>query len=290
MNSDKNLFIDCDMETNAPIYLNVGFKDKDEAKKLGAKWDANAKKWYAINNDKELIERWGVKKPIKNIIENNKLVNKKIYLSYVFFQDKDDAKKLGAKWDNDKKSWYAFENQIDLINKYGRYIEKNKNYKIILKILRKLLNIYVKNNKSNQDNNDFSYIQDYDNYYENSKELDRDSFKIIKFDINKNEININYSYRITTHNFHGSYFNEYRSTMIIKKDEKNLYYNSLKLNNENMGNINVLDYFNLIYLLLQKEQINKIKPLQCVAICKNLINSNFNRPYNLTEHIIEQYI
>ena len=73
MNSDKNLFIDCDMETNAPIYLNVDFKDKDEAKKLGAKWDANAKKWYAINNDKELINN---DKDIKNQEEKNKKESK----------------------------------------------------------------------------------------------------------------------------------------------------------------------------------------------------------------------
>ena len=31
------------------IYLNVPFPEKDKAKALGARWDANAKKWYYIN-------------------------------------------------------------------------------------------------------------------------------------------------------------------------------------------------------------------------------------------------
>lgn len=31
---------------NLRVNLNVPFKEKDEAKKLGAKWDPQIKKWY----------------------------------------------------------------------------------------------------------------------------------------------------------------------------------------------------------------------------------------------------
>ncbi len=33
------------------IYLNVPFANKDEAKKLGARWDVNMKKWYSFDNN-----------------------------------------------------------------------------------------------------------------------------------------------------------------------------------------------------------------------------------------------
>jgi hypothetical protein len=39
-------------------YLHVPFDEKDEAKKLGAKWDPEKKSWYAPNMEKSLIERW----------------------------------------------------------------------------------------------------------------------------------------------------------------------------------------------------------------------------------------
>lgn len=35
---------------SARIYLNVPYSDKDEAKSLGAKWDKEAKKWYATGD------------------------------------------------------------------------------------------------------------------------------------------------------------------------------------------------------------------------------------------------
>ena len=53
-------------------YLNVKYSEKDEAKKFGAKWDPNLKKWYAPNNEKVLLEKWGLKnkiKPVENVEE-----------------------------------------------------------------------------------------------------------------------------------------------------------------------------------------------------------------------------
>lgn len=41
------------------FYLNVPYKEKDDAKSLGAKFDFNMKKWYYTNaNDKEKFKRW----------------------------------------------------------------------------------------------------------------------------------------------------------------------------------------------------------------------------------------
>jgi hypothetical protein len=41
-------------------YLAVSFEEKDEAKKLGAKWDAVNKKWYAPNMEPLLLEKWKI--------------------------------------------------------------------------------------------------------------------------------------------------------------------------------------------------------------------------------------
>lgn len=39
-------------------YLDVPFNEKDMAKLLGAKWDHREKRWYAANEEEELIKRW----------------------------------------------------------------------------------------------------------------------------------------------------------------------------------------------------------------------------------------
>lgn len=42
------------------IYLNVSYDQKDHAKSLGAKWDAQKKKWYAPDDTfTDLIETYG---------------------------------------------------------------------------------------------------------------------------------------------------------------------------------------------------------------------------------------
>ena len=40
------------------IYLNVPYKEKDEAKSLGAKWDSDKKLWYCYNNSEELFTKY----------------------------------------------------------------------------------------------------------------------------------------------------------------------------------------------------------------------------------------
>ena len=46
-------------------YLDVPFDDKDKAKKAGARWDSEQKKWFAETSDKDQLkpfEKWLVKK------------------------------------------------------------------------------------------------------------------------------------------------------------------------------------------------------------------------------------
>lgn len=53
----KNIFDD-----DRRIYLRVAYEEKEAAKKLGAKWDANRKKWYVLQtntNMNELCEKYG---------------------------------------------------------------------------------------------------------------------------------------------------------------------------------------------------------------------------------------
>jgi hypothetical protein len=43
----------------AQVFLNVPFAEKDEAKRLGARWDPARKKWYVPNGvDAEKFSRW----------------------------------------------------------------------------------------------------------------------------------------------------------------------------------------------------------------------------------------
>jgi len=96
------------------IYLDVPYDNRADAKVSGAKWDAENKKWYfsipepdgatkLSDYQKELIERWKLKA--------------KIYLT-VPFEYKDDAKEKGARWDNENKKWYCYEEHKNLIETY----------------------------------------------------------------------------------------------------------------------------------------------------------------------------
>lgn len=49
---------------DSKIYLNVPFAQKDEAKALGARWDAANKKWYVpANKDLTLFAKWQAESP-----------------------------------------------------------------------------------------------------------------------------------------------------------------------------------------------------------------------------------
>ncbi|KAH9257895.1 hypothetical protein BASA81_003914 [Batrachochytrium salamandrivorans] len=85
-------------------FLNVPFEEKDEVKQLGARFDAEQRKWYFNPNvlDYSMFVKWPVVQPSLDL--GNNLPNKQ-YLN-VPFGDKDEAKDLGARFDGDKRKWY----------------------------------------------------------------------------------------------------------------------------------------------------------------------------------------
>lgn len=63
-NIDKNLCKLCNIDAYSKTFLFVPFKDKDEAKRIGCKWDVLRKKWYIDKNQAYLTDK--VKKWIKD--------------------------------------------------------------------------------------------------------------------------------------------------------------------------------------------------------------------------------
>ncbi|MEJ5038590.1 DUF5710 domain-containing protein [Acinetobacter johnsonii] len=95
-------------QNSEKVYIDVGFGDKEEAKQLGAKWDGKAKAWYVpAGADLTPFEKWDVIKPEQSKSEeSSKVLGKRNYIK-VPIEEKDEAKKLGAKWDRVQKSWYV---------------------------------------------------------------------------------------------------------------------------------------------------------------------------------------
>jgi hypothetical protein len=53
------------------LYLNVPYAEKDAAKQLGARWDAEQKKWFAPSGIESVaFERWlGIKQPPQSTLK-----------------------------------------------------------------------------------------------------------------------------------------------------------------------------------------------------------------------------
>ncbi|MFY8352927.1 zincin-like metallopeptidase domain-containing protein [Pseudoalteromonas sp. SSM20] len=106
------------------VFLNVPYKEKEEAKNLGAKWDRQARQWYIRSSMKqEPFSKWLDAENNKQSIpvESKPAPEKhseKLYLA-VPFKDKDNAKKAGAKWDSTASSWYAdASSDMSVLKKY----------------------------------------------------------------------------------------------------------------------------------------------------------------------------
>ena len=111
INVDKN---------NSVTYINVTKAEKDEAKSLGAKWDINSICWFVpADIDASLFNKWEKvnekdltarkEKMLQADNINNKAVNQQDnkYILAVPYDEKDQAKALGAEWDKDGKFWYC---------------------------------------------------------------------------------------------------------------------------------------------------------------------------------------
>ena len=86
-------------------YIKVAFADKDDVKKIGARWDNDVKSWYIPDDlDKNLFKKWPSHDPANKPAESIS-TGTRIYLN-VPFADKDAVKTAGGRWDGDKKQWY----------------------------------------------------------------------------------------------------------------------------------------------------------------------------------------
>ena len=75
------------------IYLFVPFEMKEQAKELGAKYDADVRQWYCEANNKKC----------------------RLMFDYKYFDVKYDVdeiarlKALGCRWSKEHKKWYTYE-------------------------------------------------------------------------------------------------------------------------------------------------------------------------------------
>ena len=107
--------------------LAIGIDVENKVKKLGAKWDKDEKKWYY---DDDISDE---NKLAINLIELSCAENKELppiieeyekkYIK-IPYKNKEQAKKLGCRWDPNLKSWYYFSNNKnkDSIIKLGNNI------------------------------------------------------------------------------------------------------------------------------------------------------------------------
>ena len=92
-----------------PLYLNVPFAEKDEAKQLGAKWDRSQQQWFVPSGvDVRPFERWTNDQSTTVSVDSAP----RIYLA-VPYKDREEAKRAGARYDVAKKSWYVDQVQAD---------------------------------------------------------------------------------------------------------------------------------------------------------------------------------
>ncbi len=91
------------------VMLSVPFREKDQAKALGAKWDRPAQSWYVPPGvDPSPFQKWR-EKPASEAVERSTPVTQgvgRVYLA-VPYGERDVAKASGAAWDKVAKSWYA---------------------------------------------------------------------------------------------------------------------------------------------------------------------------------------
>jgi len=119
--------INTDSFSSSLTYLEVPYKEKEQAKELGAKWDRKEQSWYVPPSvDSSLFSKWEQridtdKKEVGKESKNNSL-SEKVYLA-VPYKEKEQAKELGAKWDKKAKSWYAGSN-VDMV-KVEKWLPKN---------------------------------------------------------------------------------------------------------------------------------------------------------------------
>ena len=92
------------------VYLEIPFRDNAEARARGAKWDRRANLWFDPTVDAQLTKRWREAGPTRDKSELDDTGTRghpgdRTYLK-VPFKEKEEAKKLRACWDPNRKLWF----------------------------------------------------------------------------------------------------------------------------------------------------------------------------------------
>ena len=111
--ANKAIGLDRCPYANTKHFININYDSKDTAKSLGAKWDLREKRWYYEDDISDDAKRainmlelaYTNSKDLVPIIEEKQEDVQRIYLN-IPFKNKDAAKKLWARWDAERKSWY----------------------------------------------------------------------------------------------------------------------------------------------------------------------------------------
>lgn len=152
--SENKIDKDINDRINSVTYINVPKAEKDEAKSLGAKWDRNNMCWFVpADVDTALFNKWekvnekdlALRKEqmLQANNTNNKVVNQQEnkYILAVPYEEKDQAKALGAEWDKDGKFWFCQESEKDKFFQWDiKNVENKVKYDIPLDIEEEFLN------------------------------------------------------------------------------------------------------------------------------------------------------
>lgn len=155
------------LQENLVTYINVPKEEKDQAKELGAKWDRNNMCWFVpADKDLSLFDKWEridekdliarkeqlhqnkkendtEKGFFKDLAVQEKQVNMKNekYIIAVPYEEREQAKTLGAKWDKDGKFWYCQEAEKENFFKWDiKNVENKVKSDIPLNIEEEFLN------------------------------------------------------------------------------------------------------------------------------------------------------
>jgi antirestriction protein ArdC/phage/plasmid primase-like uncharacterized protein len=106
----KTEFDDKSGKAHHLIYLNVPFKQKNQVKQLGARWDHQQQAWYILPGVNPMpFAQWRLSSPTQSTSN----AHHRVYLA-VPYGERALAKAAGAVWDKAAKAWYAGPN-ADLV-------------------------------------------------------------------------------------------------------------------------------------------------------------------------------
>jgi phage/plasmid primase-like uncharacterized protein len=89
------------------IYIKVPYREKEEAKDAGAKWDRQQQSWFIPQGvDPSLFAKWLTPEGHQSVVTQDGTSETRQYLA-VPYGEREVAKAAGALWDKQAKSWYV---------------------------------------------------------------------------------------------------------------------------------------------------------------------------------------